>query len=164
MQRLPVATVLKPQGVRGEVKLKVYLDNGGDILSVAKLYIGGKEYEVMGGRAFGEFAYLSLRGIADRNAAELLRGQEVEADRADLPPLPEGRHYIADLLGCSVVYENGEKVGEVTSITPAKTDIYTVISDKKEITFAAAEGVIKSVDVEGGKIIVDKARFKEVSF
>ena len=161
--QLTVATVLKPQGIRGEVKLKVFLDNGADILAVKRLYIGGNQYEVLGGRAQGEFAYLSLKGVADRNAAELLRGLDVVADREDLPELPENRHYIADLLDCEVVTENGELIGTVTSVTPAKTDIYTLSTGKKEIVFAAEDGVIVAIDVEGKKITVNKARFKEVS-
>lgn len=163
VDRLTVATVLKPQGIRGEVKLKVFLDSGADILPVKTLYIGGQPYEAMGGRAQGEFAYISLKGVADRNAAETLRGKEVVAMRSDLPEPPEGRHYIADLIGCRVTSESGEYLGEVTSVTPAKTDIYTVFNGKKEIVFAAAEGVVTSVDAEAGKITVNKARFKEVS-
>lgn len=163
LNELTIAAVLKPQGVRGELKLKVYLDEGRDILGVKTLYIDGAPYEVMGGRAQGEFAYISLKGVADRNAAELFRGKEVTALREDLPALEGGRHYIADLIGCSLVAENGELLGKITSITPAKTDIYTIFNGKREITFAAADGVIKSVDVEGGKIVVNKARFKEVS-
>ena len=161
--QLTVATVLKPQGIRGEIKLKVFLDDGADILPVKRLYIGGTPYEVMGGRAQGEFAYISLKGVADRNAAELLRGLEVVADRDELPELPENRHYIADLLDCEVVTENGEYIGAVSSVTPAKTDIYTLATGKKEIVFAAADGVILSIDVEAKKIVVCKARFKEVS-
>lgn len=160
---LTVATVLKPQGIRGEIKLKVYLDNGADILAVKRVAIGGREYEVMGGRAQGEFAFVSLKGVADRNAAEELRGKEVVADRAELPALPENRYYIADLIGCEVVTDSGESVGKVEAVTPAKTDVYTLRADGKEIVFAAAAGVILSVEPEEGRIVVDGRRFKEVS-
>ena len=162
--KLTVATVLKPQGIRGEIKVKALTDCAEDLKAFKKLMIGGVEYAVLSVRAQGEFAYLSLKGIADRNAAELLRGLEVEVLRDDAPELPEGRYYIADLIGCEVCDERGARIGEVTDVTPAKTDVYTVVSDgKKDIVFAAADGVITDVDLGARKITVNGKRFKEVS-
>ena len=161
--KLTVATVLKPQGIRGEVKVKAFLDSAEEMKEIKKLEIGGAEYAVLSVRAQGEFAYLTLRGVADRNAAELLRGKDILIDREDAPALPEGRYYIADLLGCEVFTERGEKIGEVTEVTPAKTDVYTLSNGAKNIVFAAADGVITEVDVAAKKIIVNGKRFKEVS-
>lgn len=163
MEKLTVATVLKPQGICGEVKVKVHCDSAEDITALKKVYINGAEYGVLRVRAQGEFAYLALKGVADRNSAELLRGADIEADRADMPELPDGTYYIADLTGCKVVYTTGESVGEVIAVTPAKTDIYTVLTPKGEVSFPAADGVIESVDVPAKLITVNKKRFKEVS-
>lgn len=162
-EKLTIATVLKPQGIRGEVKIKVFLDDGEDIKSFKRVFVGGEEYALLSVRAQGEFAYVALRGIADRNAAELLRNKDIEVYRSELPEPPEGRYYIADLIGCEVVTSSGEVIGEVISVTPAKTDIYTLQTPKGELSFAAADGVIESVDVQNKKIIVNKKRFKEVS-
>ncbi len=162
-EKLTVASVLKPQGIRGEIKVKVFLDDAGCLTGIKTLFIGGKEYTVVNVRASGEYAYLALKGVADRNAAELLRGKDVEAWRADCPALPDGTYYIADLLGCTVEYENGGAVGEVVSVTPAKTDVYTLKTPSGELNFCAAEGVIVTVDVGQKKITVNKKRFKEVS-
>ena len=163
MQFLTVASVLKPQGIRGELKVKVYLDEAETLKQIKKVYISGEEYSVLNVRASGEFAYVVLRGVADRNAAELLRGKDMEALREDCPPLPEGRYYIGDLTGCSVVAASGDEIGTVVSVTPARTDIFTLSSQKGEVSFAAAEGVILEVDLEKKVITVDKKRFKEVS-
>lgn len=162
--KLSVAVVLKPQGIRGEIKLKVFLDDGEDFGAFKRVFIGGREYAVLGVRAQGEFAYVALRGIADRNAAELLRGQDVEVPRSDLPELPEGRYYIADLVGCGVFYADGGKIGSVKEVYPAATDVYVLDREGGgEVSFAAADGVIEDVDVAGKKITVNKKRFKEVS-
>ena len=80
-----------------------------------------------------------------------------------MPPLPEDRFYIADLTGCAVVASSGEEIGEVVSVTPARTDIYTITTTKGEVSFAAAEGVIEEIDVQSKKITVNEKRFKEVS-
>lgn len=161
--RLTVATILKPQGIRGELKVKALTDSAEDLKAFKKLIIDGREYSVLSVRAQGEFAYINLSGIADRNAAELLRGKDAEVDRSDVPDLPEGRYYIADLIDSDVYNERGDFLGKVTSVTPAKTDIYTLLKDGKEVTFAAADGVIEDIDVAAGKITVNGKRFKEVS-
>ena len=160
---LTVAAVLKPQGIRGEIKVKALTDSADDLKNLKKIFIDGEQYSVLSVRAAGEFAYLTLSGIADRNAAELLRGKEMQALRSDLPQLPDGRYYIADLTGCTVVNERGDRLGEVIYVTPAKTDVYTLLSNGKEINFAAADGVITEVDVAAKKITVNGKRFREVS-
>ena len=162
-EKLNVAAVLKPQGIRGEIKIKVFLDDCEDFKSFKRIFIGGAEYSVLSVRTQGDFAFVALKGIADRNAAELLRGKDIEVLRSDCPPLPEGRFYIADLLDCEVFYTSGEKIGEVKEVVPAATDVYVLSTANGEISFAAADGVIDTVDVENKKITVNKKRFKEVS-
>ena len=108
MERLIIGEVLKPQGIRGELKIKTYTDFPEDIKSFGKVYIGGVEYRILSFRiGEGGFAYLGLRGVPDRNAAELLRGQKIEGDREDAPALEEGRYYIVDILGLDAVTEEG---------------------------------------------------------
>lgn len=160
---LTVASVLKPQGICGEIKVKVLCDSAEQLTKLTRIYIGGAEYGVLRVRAQGDFAYFALKGVADRNAAELLRGCDIDAARSDLPELPEGRYYIADLTGCRVVTSSGEEIGRVSSVTPARTDIFTLETAKGEVSFAAADGVIESIDTESGVITVNKKRFKEVS-
>lgn len=162
-ENLTVATVLKPQGIRGEVKVKVFLDGGENLKGIKTLFIDGAEYPVLSVRPQGEFAYVAFKGIADRTAAESLRGKPVEARRADMPALPPDRYYICDLLGLEVRDEKGTVLGRVEEITPAKTDVYTLLSGEKNIMFAAAEGVITDVDLDGGYILVNGKRFREVS-
>ena len=76
MERLIIGEVLKPQGIRGELKIKTYTDFPEDIKSFGKVYIGGVEYRILSFRiGEGGFAYLGLRGVPDRNAAELCAGR-----------------------------------------------------------------------------------------
>ena len=162
--KITVAIVLKPQGIRGEIKVKAMTDSAKDLTAFKSVYIDGVDYSVLSVRTQGEFAYLGLKGIADRNAAELLRGKEVEVERTALPELPDGRYYIVDLIGCSVVNERGDVLGTVEDVTPAKTDIFTLRKDdKKTVMFPAADGVILHIDGDNKKITVNAKRFKEVS-
>ena len=159
---LMIGEVLKPQGVRGEVKVKPLLDDAADMRHFKKVYIGGKEYKVLSCRADAQAAYLALSGVADRDAAELLRGKQIEALRADAPALEEGRYYIVDIVGCDVIADSGERLGQIADVIPAHTDIYVLHNGEKEGMFPAADGVILEVDTESKIITVDKKRFFEV--
>ncbi|MCD8309157.1 MAG: ribosome maturation factor RimM [Clostridia bacterium] len=161
--RLTVATVLKPQGIRGEIKVNPLTDSEEDLKAFSYVIIGDTKYKVLSCRAAGGFAYLALRGIADRNAAELLRGLDVEVERSDAPDLPDGTYYIADIVGCKLVTEGGKQLGEVIDITPARTDVYTVLINGKEVMFPAADGVITDINVQCGTVTVNEARFKQVA-
>ena len=66
-------------------------------------------------------------------------------------------------MGLAVVTEEGEEIGTLTDIRQAASDIYTIQKDGKDILFPAVPGVVKEVDLEGGKIVVDKKRFFEVA-
>ena len=100
--------------------------------------------------------------MPDRNAAELLRGKEVEAERDDAPPLDEGTYYIVDLIGCEVSDESGKVYGTLTDVTSLASDVYTVSDGKEELRFPAVRGVVKSVDVQAKKIVLDGEILKQI--
>lgn len=164
MERLVIAEVLKPQGIRGEIKVKTYTDAPEDVRAFKTVYIDGNGYKVLSFRVGeGSFAYLGLRGIPDRNAAELLRGKKIEGDREEAPALEEGRYYIVDILGVTAVTEDGDVLGTVKDISPLSSEVYTLEKDGKQILFPAVKGVVKKVDLENRRLIVDKKRFNEVA-
>lgn len=164
MERLTIGNIIKPQGIKGEVKAKIFTDSPEDMARFKNVYIGGTGYKVLSFRTDGEFAYIAFRGVADRNAAELLRGKDITADREEAPALEEGKYYIVDIVGCSVFYENGETVGVISDVTPAATDIYTLFREgEKDVMFPAAKGVVVGVDIKNKAITVNKKRFSEVA-
>ena len=157
-----IGEVLKPQGVRGEIKVKPLLDDVSDVKNFRQVFIGGASYKVFSARFDAAAIYFVLSGIADRDAAELLRGKEVEVFRSELPSPEEGRYYIVDIIGCEVVSEKGERFGEIADVLPAHTDIYVLKDGEKESMFPAADGVVLDVDVENKRLIVDKKRLLQV--
>lgn len=163
MARLVIGEVLKPQGIRGEIKIKTYTDENTAVKNFRRVFIGGEEYKVLSFRT-GEsgFAFLGLRGVPDRNAAELLRGKEVEVERDDAPPLDEGTYYIVDLIGCEVSDESGKVYGTLTDVTSLASDVYTVSDGKEELRFPAVRGVVKGVDVQAKKIVLDGEILKQI--
>lgn len=161
-ETIVIGEVLKPQGIRGEVKVRPLLDDIADMRAFRRVFIGGAEYKVLSCRSDAQAAYLALSGVADRNAAEALRGKAVEALRADAPALEEGRYYIVDIVGCAVFTDAGERLGEIADVLPAHTDVYVLTDGEAEYLFPAADGVILDVDVENKRITVSKKRIAQV--
>lgn len=160
---LTVGVVLKPQGIRGELKVKPYTDAAEDFAAFRRVFLDGEEYKVLSVRTGGGAVFLGLRGVADRNAAELLRGKEVVIPRSEAPEPEEGRYYVADLLGCDIVTEGGKVLGKLKDVRQASTDVYTLFDGSRDILFPVADGVVVAVDVENGTITVNEKRFYEVA-
>ena len=162
--KLSLAKIVKPQGIKGEVKVLTMTDSPEVLASFDRVYIGGNAYKILKVRPMGgDCAVVALSGIADRNAAELLRDKIIEGDKSDAPELPEGTYYIADIVGCSVVC-GGETIGEVTDITPARTDVYEVAkSGGGKLIFPAVTGVIEDIDIAGRVVTLNKKKLAEVA-
>ncbi len=160
--KLIIGEILKPQGIRGEIKVKCYLDTLAEFKSFKKIYIEGTEYKVLSFKQADGFVFLGLSGIADRNTAELMRGKKIEGNREDAKPLEEGRYYIVDVIGCVVQGLKGKVYGEVIDIFSAKTDVYTIKNGEETLMFPIADGVVESFDIDNKKIIVNEKRFSEV--
>lgn len=110
-----LAAIIGAHGVGGEVRLKLFGEGVESLkrfrafndskLTVAKLRDDGK------GGAIARFAE-----VADRTAAEALRGTALTVPRAELPPLGEGEYYYTDLLGLPAISTDGEALGTCVAV------------------------------------------------
>lgn len=93
-----------------------------------------------------------FEGIDDRTAAEKLQGAELFIRDEDLPPLPEGRYYIHQIVGLQVRTVDGRELGPVTDVLQTgANDVYETPAGLLPVT---AE-VIKHIDLEAGTMLVD---------
>ena len=164
MKRLIIAEVLKPQGIRGELKIKTFTDTPDIVTQFKTVYIDDTPYKILSFRVGNDgAAYVGLRGIPDRNAAELFRGKLLEGNREDGPDLEEGQFYIVDVIGLACETEEGEFLGNVVDIRNLSSDVYTIEKAGKRILFPAVKGVIKRIDLQAQKVIVVKSIFDEIA-
>ena len=68
-----------------------------------------------------------------------------------------------DVIGCECETEEGEPLGTLTDITSLASDVYTIEKNGKKILFPAVKGVVKSIDVQNKKLVVDKKIFDEIA-
>jgi 16S rRNA processing protein RimM len=115
-QRVTLAAIAGAHGIGGEVRLKLFAESL-DSLRRHKCFVAGeRELTLTALRPDKIGAVARFAEIADRTAAEGLRGTLLTVDRAALPPLAPGEYYHADIIGLAVVTTTGEAVGAVTAI------------------------------------------------
>jgi 16S rRNA processing protein RimM len=152
MSRVVIGTVGRAHGVKGLVRVV----GSEALLDVERVWIGGREFSIV--RALPERgdALVELRGVTDRDAAEALRGQPVEALRDDLPELEEGEIYAADLIGCAVFDVAGKRLGEVRASFPGGGhEVLEVAGGDHEFMLPWVDAIVKEVDVAGRRIVCD---------
>jgi 16S rRNA processing protein RimM len=115
-KRVALAAVAGAHGVKGELRLKLFSDSVESLARHSRFWVGGREYALKDVKDGGKTAIARFEGIADRTAAEALRGELVEVDRDQLPPLEEGEYYHADLIGLPCVDEDGKPLGTVAAV------------------------------------------------
>lgn len=165
---LTLARVLRPHGRRGEVAAEILTDFPERLLSLREVYLGSGSGEPRrvgvracwlsrsrGGQAI--FHFDGCEGIAD---AERLRGYEVQVPLAERLPLPAGRYYITDLIGCEVRQRDGARLGTVRDVemlgenTPA-APLLVVETPRGELLIPLAEEICTRIDVTARCIEVD---------
>ena len=117
---LMIGEVLKPQGVRGECKLRSYAADIELFHRWHTLYrktgIGFEPVSVRVARIRDGFVYAFLNGSASAEEAEAFRGTDLYVDRAHAAPAEDGAVLIADLIGCEARDENDEAIGTLTDV------------------------------------------------
>lgn len=153
-KRVALAAVAGAHGVNGEVRLKLFSDSVAGLASPKKVYVGGVERRLLGIREGGRAAIARIEGIADRSAAEGLRGQLVEVNRSELPPLEQGEYYHADLIGLACVDRDGGPIGTVTAVENfGAGDLLEIeVAGGKRALVPFRPGI---ADLEGDRLVID---------
>jgi 16S rRNA processing protein RimM len=115
-ERITLAAVAGAHGIKGEVRLKLFTDSAESLSQHPRLFVGGVERKLAAVRAAGRGAVARFEGVADRSAAEQLRGSLVEIDRDALPSLAADEYYHSDLIGLPCVDSEGATVGSVVAV------------------------------------------------
>ncbi|HID39682.1 MAG TPA: 16S rRNA processing protein RimM [Calditrichaeota bacterium] len=155
-----VGKVLKPQGIKGEVKAQVITSIPEHFTELKQLYINEDDrwqaLLVESVRLTGRFVYIKFAGIHSRNEAEKLRDRELFIEQNDLLPLENDAFYIHDLIGLNVENESGQRLGTITDVEsyPAN-DVYVVSSaGGDEYLIPAIIDVVLHVDLQTRKMVI----------
>lgn len=155
---LEAGTVRNVHGIRGDLTVGCLCDSPKVFAALETLYIRqGGEYrpyrctknQPMG----GDTLLVHLDGIESREEGAILKGRPLYASRADLPPLPKGSYYIADLLNLPVIDAvSGKLYGRITDVQSyGASDLYEITGeDGKTRLLPAVPSFIDRVELDRG--------------
>ncbi len=159
---LVVGRVLRPHGVRGELRVEIITDYPERLGQYTDFYLASPDspeavqrYPVEKLRQHGGALLLKLGGCDDRNSADELRGMLVQIPIEEAVPLEEGEYYHFQLIGVRVETESGEWLGQVVKVLETgANDVYVVRGPWGEVLLPAVDNVVLELDLESKRMVV----------
>ncbi|MGH3660905.1 MAG: ribosome maturation factor RimM [Micromonosporaceae bacterium] len=162
---LVVGAVIRPHGVRGEVVVDVRTDEperrfaAGSVLladpaDAGPLTVESVRTHTSGGR---DRLLVSFGGVADRNAAQALRGVRLLADSADSTPSDDpDEFHDHQLVGLTAVDSESAVLGEVVRVehSPAADMLVLRRPEGHEALVPFVRAIVPQVDLEAGRIVL----------
>ena len=158
MEKIIIAKVLKPQGIKGELKCKPLTDES-FFQNLKEVFIQDKRYEVLSSIYRFGYVYITINGITTRNDAEKFRNKELYADRA----LFSNALLISDLENCKLIDEFSNELGIISGIEQyGSADILDInLNSGKQCSVAVVEGLILKVLPKEKLVVVERLKFEE---
>jgi 16S rRNA processing protein RimM len=157
--RVCLGAIAGAHGVRGLVKIKSFTQDPADLTAYGPLgdEAGQRHFEIaVTGEAKG-LLVARIAGVADREAAQALRGVRLYVPRAALPEPEEEEFYQADLIGLAVEDPDGRPLGRVAAVENYGAGDYLEIarSEGAPLLVPFTKTAVPLVDLEGGCVVVD---------
>lgn len=151
---LRVGVISSTHGVRGEVKVYPTTDDPERFLDLEEVILDtGRErlpLKIENVKFFKNMVILKFKGYDNINDIEKYKGRDLYITRDQAVELEEDEYFIADLIGMSVVAEDGTVLGTLADVMPTgANDVYVVRTENgKELLIPAIKECILNVDVE----------------
>lgn len=152
--------IVGAHGIKGDVIVHSFAAEPGDIGSYGPLFdrAGSRTFKLRVLRATPKGAIIArIAGIADRNAAEALKGLELFVPRDRLPEPDDDQFYYADLVGLAAVSPDGAPIGEIVAVQNyGAGDLIEIrIPGRKDTELIPfADKFVPEVDLAGRKAVV----------
>jgi 16S rRNA processing protein RimM len=156
---LAVGRILRPRGVRGELKVEILTEDPARFEWLETVYVGPRfvPYRLERARLHRGAALLKLAGCDDRNAAETLRDLLVQVAVEDALPLEEGEYWFHQILGLEVWTTGDELLGSVREILETGANDVYVVRDRggREVLVPSLKSVVIDINIETGRMLVE---------
>ena len=162
-----IGRVGSPSGLKGDVRINLYSHDPENLKEGKVLLLDNAENKKAGViraaiksvRFQKDKPLVKLEGFEDRTAVEALRGMEVSIEAEDLEPLPEGEHYVRNLIGCRVtdLARDGAEIGVLKDViqNTAQSVLEVETAEGATVLIPAVDAVLRSIDEEAKLIEVE---------
>ena len=170
MDYFRIGQILRPHGIKGEVKILPLTDDLKRFSYLKEAYIEGKdgiyrEATVEYAKAVSESAaIIKLAGTDSPEEAEKLRNKFICVDRLHAIKLPEGSYFVKDLIGCKAESTDGSSLGEITDVYETNAnDVYVIRGrGNRKLSVPALAKVLNTVDTENKRVVFNADVLAEV--
>jgi len=157
--RICVGVITGAQGVRGAVRIKSFTAAPEDVASYGPVAdeTGQREFALRAvGRAKG-VVIATIAGIADRDAAERLKGVRLYVARGKLPAPGEEEYYHADLIGLAAVLRDGTVLGQVRAVHEygAGDSLEVARASGGTVLVPFTRAAVPEIDLAAGRLVID---------
>jgi len=156
---LVVGRIVRPWGVRGELKVEILTEDPARFEQLEAVYVGPQfvSYRLEGARLHRGVVLLKLAGCDDRNAAEGLRDLLVQVAMEDALPLKEGEYWVHQIVGLEVWTTEGDLLGLVQEVLETAANDAYVVRDRsgREVLIPALRSVVLEIDLAAGRMLVE---------
>ena len=148
-----VGVIANTHGIRGEVKVFPTTEDPQRFKGMKEIILDTgsekKVLEVASARFFKNLVILKFKGIDSINDIEKYKGTDLLVTRENAIPLNEGEYYIADIIGASVVTEDGVQFGILKDVlTTGANDVYVVDHEGTEVLLPVIPDCVLARDME----------------
>lgn len=157
-ERICLGVIGTAHGLDGAVLVRSFTADPADIASYGPLHDAeGRMFELKVRRITPKGVIVKIEGVADRTAAEALKGTELFVDRSKLPGTDEDEYYYADLIGLTAEDRNGKRIGTVASLDNfGAGDIIEITRDDgRNEMWPFTKQVVVMVDMTGRRLVMD---------
>lgn len=161
VEYLEIGQIVNTHGIKGFIKIVPFTDDITRFEDLKTILVDKNEtlieYEIEEIKYHKNMVILKLKGTDTIEQAEKLKGLYIKIDRKDAVKLPKDSYFIIDLLGLEVYTVDNELLGNIEDIFPTGSNDVYVVKDKsgKQILIPALKTVVKNIDLESKKIIVE---------
>lgn len=156
---LRIGVVTTTHGLRGEVKVFPTTDDVRRFDDCDEVVLVTKQEKLLlhveRVKYFKNIVIVKFKEFNDINEVEHFRKCDIMVTREHAVPLEEGEYFICDIIGASVVEEDGTPVGTVKDVMETgANDVFVILTeDGKEVLFPSIPDCIKKVDVEKKEVV-----------
>lgn len=158
--RIEIGGIARAHGIRGEVVVVTHDPDSTILHNVDAVFVRDRRYVIKAARGTHRGWLVALEGLTTRNDAELLKGAAISVHRDEVP-LDEGQVILDDMVGCTVMLQDGSSWGQISEIDVGFQDRLIIVqttpgSDMAiERMLPLVDQFIVNVDLAAGIIIID---------
>lgn len=157
---ITIGKILKPVGLRGEVKVSLLTDFPDRFKTLREVMVQTKDerqqqHSIDHVRYGLPFVYITFAGLSSLDQVDPLIGGLIQIPEEELAALPEGSYYQFELQGIDVYLEEGTFLGKVDQILQTgSNDVFVVKCGAKEYLIPALRAVVKEINIPKRQMII----------